>query len=122
MIINIETMKPITKLPHEKEFKSYKKLLSDTELESICEEINYRIDGNKVNTSSWVPGNDWEDTPFEPLSRICNGNRNASGLLFGLFIFKVFMDKEEAWGIGKYKNGEKIINGMTYFLLKNYSK
>lgn len=122
MIINIETMKPIIKLPHEDQFKSYKKLLSDIEFKNICNEIDDRINGNEVNTSSWIPGNDWVNTPFEPLSRICNGDRKESGLLFGLFTFKVFMDREEAWGIGRYKNGEKMINGTTYFLLNNYTK
>jgi len=119
MLINISNLKPVKTIPHKKELDYYLKLLTAGEYSKICDEINNRIEGHEVNTSSWIPGNRWEGTPFEALTRVCKGDKNASGLLFGLICYKVFMDREDAWGFGRYKNGEISIKGMTYFKLQN---
>lgn len=119
MLFNIDTMKQVKTIPHRKQFEAYKKKLTDIEYLSVVDEINNRIEGKEVNTSSWIPGGNWDGTPFEALSRICNGDREASGMLFGLIVYRVFMDRDDAWGFGRFKKGEIPIKGMTYFRLYN---
>ena len=36
-------------------------------IESIKEEIQKHLDGNEVNVTSWLPGKDWEGTPYYPI-------------------------------------------------------
>jgi hypothetical protein len=46
-------------MPHKKEFTAWMKKLSSSDYRAIIDELNSCIDGNDINTSSWMPGNDW---------------------------------------------------------------
>jgi hypothetical protein len=81
--------------------------------------LNKRIDGSDINTSSWIPGNDWTGTVFEPIYIACSKNIVNSGLFFGLILFDLMIKRNDAWGFGKYEKDGVPIKGITYFLLNN---
>ncbi|RQN12498.1 hypothetical protein EHW71_02460 [Clostridium butyricum] len=120
MLYSIDSCKYITKVPHSKEFNLWVSRLSTVEYDAIIDELNNRIDGNDVNTSSWIPGNDWTGTVYEPIyTKACNNNIDLSGQCFGLILFKVMIDRKDVWGFGRYKNNGMDIKGITYFKLNN---
>lgn len=93
--------------------------LNSKDYQAIVDELNSRIDGSDINTSSWIPGNDWTGSVFEPLYHACNQNIEASGLFFGLLLYDLMMNRPDVWGFGRYEKDGIPIKGMTYFKLKN---
>lgn len=115
MLYSIDSLKFITGNPHQDFFDQCRSKLTDAEYDAIVHELNQRISGDKVHTSCWMPGSDWVGTVFEPLERICGGDRDASGRLFGLIVWKVFQDRPDTWSFGRYEMNNLPIKGMTYF-------
>lgn len=113
-------MKKITNVPHRDNFDSWRKNISDNDYNAIIDELNKRIDDNQeIHTAGWMPGHDWSDTVFYPIYIACNKNTAAAALFFGIIVFRVFMDRPEAWSFGRYNLNGKEIASMTYFRLKN---
>ena len=94
-----------------KVFEAYRKRLSDADYEAICDTLIQRFHEKDIDTSSWIPGNDWSGTVYEPIHHACGGNIGESGKFFGILLFKLLMEYEgAAWSFGRYA-----AKGMTYF-------
>jgi hypothetical protein len=120
MLYSIDTGKYVEKLPHKKEFDRWMKNLSASDYQNVIDALNQKVDLSDINTSSWIPGNDWTGTVYEPLYHACGNNKDASGLFFGLILFDLLMRREDAvWGFGRYEKDGIPIRGTTYFLLNN---
>lgn len=120
MLYSVETGKYVKKLPHKSEFDSWMKNISASDYQKIIDALDQKIDATDINTSSWMPGNDWTGTVYEPLYLACGNNKEASGLFFGLVLFNHLMERKDAvWGFGRYEKDGIPIKGMTYFRLKN---
>jgi hypothetical protein len=110
------TRKLITQIPHQEEFAIWKSQLTSREIEEIKNALDEKIDSEKVHTSSWIPGSDWSGTPFLPIySKACKQNEEASAKCFGLFVWEVFMEREEDWSFGRFEKNGMQIAGLTYF-------
>lgn len=119
MLFNIDTGKLVTKDPHKDNFKTWRDRLSDTEFNAIVNQLNSLIDKDEIHTSSWMPGNDWTGTVYEPIyTKACNCDENLSGMCFGLFVWYVFKERPDEWYHGKFENNGIPIGGMTYFRKK----
>lgn len=88
MLYSIDTGKYVEKLPHKNDFDQWMKNLSATDYQKIAIALNAKVDMSDINTSSWIPGNDWTGTIYEPLYHACGNNKEASGKFFGLILFK----------------------------------
>ena len=120
MLYDIETGKEITYLPHHNEFRIWRKGLSDDEYNAIIQKLNSMIDADEIHTASWMPGNKWEGTVFEPIhTKACGMNRDDSGLFFGLLVWHVFQSRDDEWYFGKFSKDGFPIKGMTYFRKKD---
>jgi hypothetical protein len=120
MLYSVDTGKYVEKLPHKKEFDRWMKNLSASDYQNVIDALNQKVDLSDINTSSWIPGNDWTGTVYEPLYHACGNNKDASGLFFGLILFDLLMRREYAvWGFGRYEKDGIPIRGTTYFLLNN---
>lgn len=103
-------------IPHNDEFETWKSRLTREQIGEIKDEINSLIGGDEVKTSSWMPGNDWENTPFNSIyENACQMNVTTSGLCFGLFVWEVMMEREEDWAFGRFEKAGIPIKGLTYF-------
>lgn len=119
MLYSVDSGKYVTKIPHMKEYLKWRKHLNDEDYNAIVNELNSRIDGSDINTSSWIPGNDWSGTVFDPIYNACSKNIELSGLFFGLILFDLMIQRDDVWGFGKYEKDGVPIKGITYFALKN---
>ena len=116
MIFSIDENRIINHIPHELDFRLWRGRLSDVEYQAIVDELNSRINGTQIQTSSWIPGSDWTGTVFEPIyTKSCLNDETESGLCFGLIVWIVMMERPEIWAFGRYKKGDIPIDGLTYF-------
>jgi hypothetical protein len=108
--------KLLTQVPHSREFSVWKRRLTTQEIESIRNALDAKIDSDEVHTSSWIPGADWSGTPFEPIYlKACRFDEEASAKCFGLFVWEVFMARDEDWSFGRFEKDGMPIAGLTYF-------
>ncbi len=119
MLYSVDSGKYVKIMPHKKEFTAWMKKLSSSDYRAIIDELNSCIDGNDINTSSWMPGNDWNGTVFQPIYHACNDDDVSAGLFFGLILFDLMIKRDDVWGLGRYEKEGIPIRGITYYLLKN---
>ena len=106
----------IKDIPHHEDYKRWRSRLSDSEYEAIVRTLNDRIDGDKVHTAGWIPGSDWEGTPFYPIyEKACLKDEVAAGFCFGLIMWVVMMERPDAWSFGRYEIDGLPIQSLTYF-------
>jgi hypothetical protein len=85
------------------------------ELAPIKSRLNEMIDGDRIHTSSWMPGKNWVDTPFQAIYDASGRNEDEAALNFGLIVWKVFEERPESWGSAHGMKDGKEIRGRTYF-------
>lgn len=120
MLIDVYTKKKIDYIPHEKNFRRWRSRLSEPEFEAIAAAINALIEeapaDRQMLTSSWIPGNDWSGTVYDPIyQKACDQNPEESGLCFGLFVWVILQQRPEAWAFGRDEKDGVPIRGLTYF-------
>lgn len=81
--------------------------------------LNRMIEGTRIQTAGWMPGNNWTNTPFDPIYRICGGDIEESGKCFGLIVWKVFEKRPENWASAHGLKDGKEIRSRTYFRWPN---
>jgi hypothetical protein len=104
----------VTNVPHEDDYRRWRAALPDVDFRAIWSELDGRVGSNDILTSSWMPGNNWEGTVFQPMyDRACNNSFEQAGWFFGLTLWDVIMNRREAWCFIKDPDGN--IRGTTYF-------
>ena len=115
-LYSIDTLQRITYIPHRVEFDRWCSRLAEDDKEAIRNELQGLIEGDKVHTSSWIPGSDWTSTVWQPIyTDACQHDEVASGRCFGLFVWEAFMDHPDAWSFVRAEKDGIEIKGLTYF-------
>lgn len=113
------TLNPINYIPHEEDFNFWRNRLTDDEFNAIIETLNNRINSSQIETAGWIPGNNWSGSVYEPIySKACNLDEEQSGLCFGLFVWFVFLNRDDAWSFGRYEINNIPIQSLTYFRIQ----
>lgn len=116
MLYVIPEMKSIKYIPYAKEYRVWRSRLTNEEYVAIADELNSRINGGEIHTSSWIPGSNWRGTVYHPIyEKACLNDENEAAKCFGLFLWVVMMEREEAWSFGRYEKNNIPIEGLTYF-------
>lgn len=93
----------VTRLPHRGDFDTWTARLSAAEIQAIEDELNRLIDdgltrGQEVQVAGWMPGADWSGTVWDPIyTKAASRSVGAAALCFGLFVWKVMMERPEDW-------------------------
>ena len=112
MLYSLESGQYIKDIPHIEDYNAWRKILGDDEYRAIIDELNGRIEGEEIVTSSWIPGKDWTGSVFEPIySKACGGNRTAAKKFLGILVWEVILNHPDTWSF--VSNGD--IAGKTYF-------
>jgi len=120
MLYSIDSGKYVESLPHKQDFNVWMARLTTSDYEKIVEALCVKIDASDINTSSWIPGNDWTGTVYEPIYHACRDNKTSSGLFFGLILFNLLLERKDAvWGFGRFEKDGIPIRGTTYFIINN---
>ena len=97
MLYSTETKTYIKKIPYKTDFDRLRNKLSDNEYRAICDELNQKIDGDEIHTSSWILGSDWSGTVYDPIYRAANEDEELAGKYFGLIMWVVMMNHPLTW-------------------------
>jgi hypothetical protein len=113
MIVNFETMTPITTVPHRKDFDYWCSKLTPTQIAEIKAAINAKINGTEIQTSSWMPGRDRTGNAYQPIyEKAANYRERNAAMCFGLFVWQVFMERPETWFVGRFEKDGELIAGI----------
>ncbi len=116
MLFNIDSGKRITTRPYADTMKTIIDRIPDDELHMIYAALNDMIEGTEIQTSSWMPGNDWTDTSFEAIySKAALKHERLAAKMFGLIVWNVFQSREDEWFCGHFDLDGEAIGGITYF-------
>ena len=116
MLWSIDSNEEITGIPYRKDYDRWRSGISDDEHRAIIDDLAGRIHGTEVQTSSWIPGDDWTDTVFDPIySKACGNDPVASAKFFGLLLWEVMLNDDAYWAFGRYEKDGIPIEGLTYF-------
>lgn len=120
MLYAIERNHYIDDIPYAADYHRWRSRLSDAEYGAIVSELNDKIDGGEIHTSSWMPGNDWSGTVYDPIyQKACDKSTTESAKCFGLFLWVVLQKHPDVWAFGRYEKNGVPIHGLTYFKLGN---
>jgi hypothetical protein len=120
MLFSVESGQYVTKIPHEANFMTWCSRLSVPDLTNIRVALERVISASEIETSSWMPGDDWTGTPWEPIySQACRRDEEAAAKCFGIFVWQTVLRDRDVWGFGRYEKDGVPIHGMTYFKLDN---
>ena len=112
------TEKQINHMPHSEQFNRLRARLSHQEFDQIIIRINELIDaaGAEIATTGWLPGSDWNGTPFQLINdKAARLNRDVSRRFFGQLVWYTVIRRPEAWSCGRYPQNEEDVCSMTYF-------
>jgi len=96
MLIDIDTMKPINRVPFERDFQTLRARLTDDEFGAMVDRINQLIDeaGGEIATAGWLPGSDWTGTVFAPIyTKAARNDFERSALFFGQLVWYTVMNR-----------------------------
>lgn len=122
MLIDIDSGRPVSKVPFESDFKALRGRLSEHEFDAMIARIDELIDeaGAEIATAGWLPGSDWTGTVFEPIyTKAARGDFDRSAMFFGQLVWYAVMKRPESWGSGRYDLDGKAIGSRTYFRLRH---
>lgn len=67
MLYSVDSETYIIKVRHQQNFTIWTARLSAAKLAGIRRELRHIFGASEINTSSWLPGDDWMGTPWEPI-------------------------------------------------------
>ena len=122
MLWDIDKNREITSIPHEEFYNTRISRLSSEQIQAIQEEILRRIDGDEVAVAGFIPGSDWNGTPFQSIFEdACDRDFNASRWLFGILVWVTLMEHKDFWGFKRNVIVNDIpVDSMTYFIVHPY--
>ena len=121
MLFDIKKGSKINRTPRLAEYERWKNRLTTKEFQAIVDDLDSRVSEGEVHTSSWMPGHDWSNTVFQPIyDRACGQHRESAAKYFGLILWEVMMNRDEAWSFGRYEKDGIPIEGMTYFRVPGF--
>jgi hypothetical protein len=112
------SMKAITTQVHDRDFRRWMKHLRPAQFQNVCDALNEHIDQEgrgEIATSSWIPGANWTDTPYQPIYEAVDQSWDIARFFFGLILWNVFLNRPETWSFGRYPKNESQVIGLTYF-------
>ncbi|WP_438042983.1 hypothetical protein [Sorangium sp. So ce128] len=118
MLIDIFSQKTIRHVPYGDQFEILRRRLTGAEFQAMVDRINELIDagGAQVATAGWLPGNDWDGTPFEPIyTKAARQNYELSARFFGQLVWYTIMQRPERWASGRFEKDGEDIGSRTYF-------
>lgn len=115
MLYNIEGER-ITTIPHKDKYDRILSRITRDQHDAIIEEIHRKIENSSIFNASFLPGSNWEGTPFQCIYEACDQDQQEAGYGYGIFCWEAVQRHGGDWVC--YKSEEKLKQlglGWTYF-------
>jgi hypothetical protein len=103
---------------HDSLYRQWMADLPQADFEIIRDALNEFINTNghgEIITTSWIPGSDWTNTPYQPLYQAVGQDWDMARFFFGLIVWNVMLNRPGPWSFGRYPRYDGQIIGLTYF-------
>ena len=119
MVLRTIDGKEIRNMPHRETYDRWRSNMSDVDYQQVIESIhnimNGTPDGAHIITSSYIPGRDWSETPFDPIYQACGRNWETARLFFGQLVWEAVQRHGDAWYFIRQVHDDEQPIGLTYF-------
>jgi hypothetical protein len=120
MLFDMMTGNQIVQVPYQNDYRAFLSRMTAQEIAGIETALNQMIDGTEIQTSGWMPGKDWSDTPFDPVyQKAAHCNEDVAARCFGLMVWTVFMKRPERWTSGRFEKDGEPIGSRTYIRIRD---
>lgn len=107
---------PIEHIPHKEDYDRWRARLDNEAYSRIIATLHETMDKKgDYFCSSFIPGNDWTGTPYEPIYYAVDEDWDQARFFFGLLCWEAVQLHRKSWSFGKYDFGRDRIYGITYF-------
>jgi len=90
--------------------------LSREEISAVRTALDQRIEGSRIETSSWIPGSDWRLTPYQAIyEKAAKYNHDLAAMMFGLMVWEAFERHEDDWYTSRFSMGGEEDRFRVYF-------
>jgi hypothetical protein len=97
-------------------YKLLQARLSAQEIDGIRAALDQHIQGSRIETSSWIPGNDWRGTPYQAIyDKAANCSYDLSAMMFGIMVWEAFERHEDDWYTSRFSMGGEEDRFRVYF-------
>ena len=73
------------------------------------------MDETDIVKSSYLPGSDWNGTPYQPIYHAVGEDVQLAALFYGLLVWRAVQLRREGWYFIKQQSRDDQPTGMTYF-------
>jgi hypothetical protein len=116
MLEDMMTGARIKSVPYQTDYRLFLSRLTVDEIASIKGALNAKIEGSEIETAGWMPGSNWEGTPYQAIyEKAARRDETAAARCFGLMVWEVFMERPERWTSGRFEKDGEPIGSRTYF-------
>lgn len=120
MLVDMMTRQRIHQVPYPAEYRRYMSRMTPDDIAAIKAALNEMIDGDRIHTAGWMPGNDWTGTPFQAIyEKSARSSHEGSAKCFGLMVWEVFMERPETWTSEHFEKDGEPIGSRTYFRVRD---
>lgn len=89
------------------------------ELDRIRAALDAKISGNDIHTAGWMPGKNWNGTPYQAIFEgPAQRDFQWAALMFGLMVWEAFERHPDNWYTGKFELDGVEIGSRTYWRRK----
>ncbi len=109
---------PASTQTHESVLRNWTQGLPSTTVQGICNAVNEYINREghgEIFTSGWIKGAEWSQTPYQPIYEFVGRDWEAARFFLGLIVWRVMMDRPEAWVLERYPRRMVDVIDLTYF-------
>ena len=105
MLYSTDTMSYMKEgyVPHAAGYRVWRARVKPDDLQRIKDTLNEKMDGSEIQVSSWIPGNDWRGTVYQPLYEATMLDEEQAALFFGLVLWETLMERDDVWGFVKWE-------------------
>ncbi len=120
MLIRVgkDNVEEIHEQAHEREYRLWQRNMAPADMQGVRDALNEHINTHghgEIVTSSWIPGADWRQTPYQPIYTAVGEDWQSARYFYGLILWNVMMNRPEAWSFGRYPKRPGEVIGLTYF-------
>ena len=112
------SLEAITTQAHEPVLRNWTQGLPPTALQDVCEAVNEHINREgrgEIITSRWMKGAEWTQPPYRPIYESVGRDWKMASFFLGLIVWRVMMDRPEAWVCKRYPRQMCDFIDLTYF-------
>ncbi|MFH1892561.1 MAG: hypothetical protein ABIK83_07755 [Candidatus Zixiibacteriota bacterium] len=104
-----------SRIIHRGDYNQWRTNLSDSDWEGIVAAVHEVMDRDGVFKSSYLPGSDWNGTPYLPIWFAVGEDFDQARLFFGLLVWEAVWLHPEDWYFVRQDSPGDEPTGMTYF-------